>query len=66
MQQAQTLLVAYNNALERVGIFDKMANGTFVKSDIDNLKITKEDFEQAINNFVKEGQIKERKKIGYN
>ena len=57
---------AYNNALERVGIFDKMANGTFVKSDIDNLKITKEDFEQAINNFVKEGQVKERKKIGYN
>ena len=43
-----------------------MANGTFVKSDIDNLKITKEDFEQAINNFVKEGQVKERKKIGYN
>ena len=57
---------AYNNAFERVGIFDKMANGTFVKSDIDNLKITKEDFEQAINNFVKEGQVKERKKIGYN
>lgn len=57
---------AYNNAFERVGIFDKMSNGTFVKSDIDNLKITKEDFEQAINNFVKEGQIKERKKIGYN
>lgn len=57
---------AYNNAFERVGIFDKMANGTFVKSDINNLKITKEDFEQAINNFVKEGQIKERKKIGYN
>lgn len=57
---------AHNNAFERVGIFDKMANGTFVKSDIDNLKITKEDFEQAINNFVKEGQVKERKKIGYN
>lgn len=57
---------AYNNAFERVGIFDKMSNGTFVKSDIDNLKITKEDFEQAINNFVKEGQVKERKKIGYN
>lgn len=57
---------AHNNAYERLGIFEKMSNGTFKKSDIDNLKITNEDFELAINNFVTEGKAKERKKIGYN
>ena len=57
---------AYNNAYERLGIFEKMANGTFKKSDIDNLKITYEDFEKAIHSFVEEGKTKERKKIGYN
>ena len=40
--------------------------GTFSKSDIDNLKITNDDFEQAINKFVAEGKTKEHKRIGYN
>lgn len=57
---------AHNNAYERLGIFEKMANGTFKKSDIDELRITDEDFEKAINQFVSEGKTKERKKIGYN
>ena len=57
---------AYNNAYERSGIFEKMSNGSFQKSDIENLKITYEDFEKAINDFVAEGKTKERKKIGYN
>lgn len=57
---------AYNNAYERSGIFEKMSNGSFKKSDIENLKITYKDFEKAINDFVAEGKTKERKKIGYN
>lgn len=57
---------AHNNAFERLGIFEKMSNGTFKKSDITNLKITTEDFDLAINNFVTEGKVKERKRIGYN
>lgn len=57
---------AHNNAFERLGIFEKMGNGTFSKSDIDNLKITNDDFEQAINKFVAEGKTKEHKRIGYN
>ena len=56
---------AHNNAFERLGIFEKMANGTFTKADINQLKITNEDFDLAINNFASESKVKERKKIGY-
>lgn len=57
---------AHNNAFDRLSIFEKMNNGTFKKSDIDNLSINYEDFEKAINSFMSENKIKERKKIGYN
>lgn len=57
---------AHNNAYERLGIFEKMNNGTFKKSDIDNLKILPEDFDKAINNFVADSKKTERPKIGYN
>ncbi len=57
---------AHNNAFDRLSIFEKMNNGTFKRSDIDNLSINYEDFEKAINSFMSENKIKERKKIGYN
>ena len=57
---------AHNNAYQRLGIFEKMDNGTFTRADIDRLKITPEDFDKAINDFVAEGKVSERKRIGFN
>lgn len=57
---------AHSNAYQRLGIFEKMDNGTFTRADIDRLKITPEDFDKAINDFVAEGKVSERKRIGFN
>lgn len=57
---------AHNIAYQLLRIFEKMSNGTFKKYDIDNLKITKANFELAIKNFVSERKTKECKKIGFN
>ncbi len=57
---------AHSNAYQRLGIFEKMDNGTFTRADIDRLKITPEDFDKAINDFVAESKVAERKKIGFN
>lgn len=62
---ARLVADARSNAFERTGIFEKMGNGTFKKSDLDDLKITNEDFNKAINTFVSANSVKERKKIGY-
>lgn len=63
---ARLVADARSNAFERAGIFEKMENGTFTKSDIENLKIIKEDFSKAISSFASSGKVKERKRIGYN
>lgn len=42
---------AHQNAFERLGIYEKMENDTFVEEDIDNLKIEPEDFKKAIIDF---------------
>jgi SpoVK/Ycf46/Vps4 family AAA+-type ATPase len=56
---------AHENAFERSGIYEKMENGTFSKSDIDELEITKEDFEKALDVFNTNTKPT-RKPIGYN
>ena len=57
---------AHENAFERAGIYTKMENGTFEKSDIDNLKITNEDFAKAIKDFVHKNDAANRRPIGFN
>ena len=57
---------ANENAFERAGIYTKMENGTFEKSDIENLTITFEDFTKAIKDFTKKGDKNNRKPVGFN
>ncbi len=57
---------ANENAFERAGIYTKMENGTFEKSDIDNLNITFDDFTKAIKDFTNNGDKSNRKPIGFN
>ena len=42
---------ANENAFERTGIYKKMEEGSFTKSDIEALEITSEDFSKAVNEF---------------
>lgn len=58
--------VANENAFERAGIFAKMENGTFEKADIDNLRITGEDFSKAIDVFIESSRKSDRKPVGFN
>ena len=62
---ARLVADAHNNAFQRAGIFEKMDNGTFKKSDIDNLRILQEDFDKAITDFNTEKNVSKRKPIGY-
>lgn len=57
--------LAKDNAFERTGIFDKMKNHTFEKSDLDNLRITGEDFSKAIEGFLKNSRKSNRNPIGF-
>ena len=57
------LTSAQINAYERCGIHKKMDEGTFVPADLDLVKITKEDFDAAMQELF--GQQKTRKPIGY-
>ncbi len=63
---AHIVNTANENAFERCGIYEKMDNGTFEKSDIDNLKITFEDFVKAIDVFLRKADKSDRKPIGFN
>lgn len=57
---------AHNNGYVRSGIYQKMDNNTFTKSDIENFKITQEDFDTAINEFLKDKKGVERPRVGFN
>ena len=57
---------AHNHGYVRAGIFEKMDNKTFNKNDINDFKITQEDFDAAIEIFEKDRNITERTPIGYN
>lgn len=56
---------ANENSLERSGIYTKMAKGTFVPSDMDNVKLLNADFEKAIDDFIAEQKPQGRKPIGF-
>ncbi|MBP3820386.1 AAA family ATPase [bacterium] len=57
--------MARENMMNRLGIYEKMENGTFVPSDMDNAVINQEDFLNAINRFKEQGK-KTTKPIGFN
>ena len=57
---------AHNYGYSRAGIFEKMENKTFQKSDMDDFKIIQEDFDKAMEDFVKDRNTSTRRPIGYN
>lgn len=57
---------AHNNGYVRAGIFTKMENKTFNSNDLKDFKIEKEDFNKAIDDFMKDRKSNTRKPIGYN
>lgn len=57
---------ARNYALERENIYEKIDNGTYKPEDMASLRITNEDFDNALNAFAKSHKSSERKPIGFN
>ena len=55
---------AYMKGYERTGITAKLEANTLTDADLDEFKITDEDFTAAINNFL-QGKKKDRKPIGF-
>ena len=51
---AEMVTLGYYNALERLGINQKMDNKTFMLSDLEKIKIAQEDFSQAIAKIAKQ------------
>ena len=58
--------LAKEDMMKRLGIYEKMENGTFTASDMDNAYITQEDFINAINEFKTQHRTSSRKPIGFN
>lgn len=56
---------AKRHAFKRTGIFEKMGNNTFKDSDLANLKVEPEDFENALSDFTKEHSKQEHIPIGF-
>ncbi len=54
---------AHSQAFERLGVYEKMENGTFTKADAEGIKISQEDFERAMADFSKKLNV--RRPIGY-
>ena len=57
---------AHTNGFIRAGIFAKMEDKTYKPSDNKDFKITQEDFDNAIENFIKDKKSSVRTPIGYN
>ena len=57
---------AHANGYERAGILEKMENKTLKTSDIKGFKITQEDFDKTIQEFIEKKKAKDRKPIGFN
>ena len=57
---------AHNYGYSRAGIFEKMDNKTFKKSDMEDFKILQEDFDKAMADFSKDKNSSGRRPIGYN
>lgn len=58
--------LAKENMMERLGLYEKMENGTFKASDMENAMINQADFMNAIESFKKQHRTSSRKPIGYN
>lgn len=56
---------AHHHGFKRSGIYEKMENKTFKKSDTDNFKIIQEDFDNAMNDFLENKKASDRHPIGY-
>ncbi len=56
---------AHTNGFVRAGIFEKMDNKTYTPQDNKEFKITQEDFDKAIADFLKDKNSSNRKPIGY-
>ena len=57
--------LARENMMKRLGIYEKMENGTYQPSDMNDAKITQQDFLDAVAQF-KEQRGKNTKPIGFN
>ena len=57
---------AHTNGFVRAGIFEKMDNKTYTPKDKENFKITQEDFDKAVSDFLKDKNSANRKPIGFN
>ena len=58
--------LARENMMNRLGIYEKMENGTFADSDMLGAKITQEDFLNAIETFGNQHRHSKRNPIGFN
>lgn len=58
--------LAKEKMMKRLGLYEKMENGTFKASDMDNAYISQDDFMNAINDFVAQHRTPSRKPIGFN
>ena len=56
---------AHNNGFVRTGIFDKMENSKLTSLDISGFKIAQEDFDKALNDFLKDKKDTSRKPVGF-
>ena len=52
-------------SFDRSGVYQKMAEGTFIPSDVEKLVITDADFDRAIGDFMSERKTTQRKPIGF-
>ena len=57
---------AHKNGMVRAGIYAKMDNKTYTSQDKEAFKIIQEDFDKAINEFLKDKKETTRKPIGFN
>jgi ATP-dependent 26S proteasome regulatory subunit len=58
--------LARESMMNRLGIYEKMENGTFSKTDMANAKITQEDFTNAISEFKAQHRVAKRTPVGFN
>ena len=56
---------ARNSAMERAKIYEKIEEGTYTPEDLENVKLTNDDFTAAIETMKKNKQSSERKPIGF-
>ena len=56
---------ANENAFERAGIYKKMEDGTFTKDDINDLRLTYDDFKKSIDDFAQKNNKTNRNPIGF-